>query len=157
MKTPPNRPTGNASSLSGRPQAFSHVKGLRPGFQQAATGEREKKQTRAKAPNVKKEFKKAHEGPREKLAEPKRRHVPTPGGGVVKEVHTQVEREKQARNREKDLQMKKWRERKVPQPSRPLPQHDLKKTTPEVRMSSSKTRSVKEAIQAKKARRRRGR
>lgn len=153
------QPNHSAASLSGRPKAFSHVKSVRPGFQQAASGARERKQVHAKAPQLKKQFSKAHEGPREKLAKPKRQHVPTPKGKLTQEVHTQVEREKRARNQQKDLQMKKWRERKVPQASRVAkPKPMLKKTQPDIQLNAEKKRTVQEIMQAKQAQRqRRGR
>ena len=165
MSKQPNQPIGNSSSLSGRPKAFSHVKSNRPEFMMAATGEREKAINRAKlkqqAPKLKKDFGKAHEGPREKLAKPKRQVVPTPNGNTTKAVNTQVEREKQDRNHQKDLQMKKWRERKVPQPNRTgRPKFDLRKSSPAEYLSKAEKKKQKfeQLLQQKQARKnRRGR
>ena len=152
MKKPTNQRPGNASSLSGRPKAFSHVKGIRPEFQMAATGQREKAKLRDKAPKLRKAFRKAHEGPREKMAKPQPRVVWTPRGNVVLAVHKRVEREKAARNRQKDQQMKKWRERKVPQPTRTdRPKFLHVKTSPDIYAKAAKQNSVKELLQQKQA------
>lgn len=158
---PNNRP-GNASSLGGRPKAFSHVKGIRSEFMMASTGAREKAiakaKLRANAPKLKKEFHKAHEGPREKLAKPKLHPVPRPKGPVVKEVHTQVEREKQARNRQWDEQMKAWRERKTPQQTpRQRPKIDLRKTAPTEYLAKAekKKQRFEQLLQQKQANKRR--
>ena len=153
MKKPTNQRPGKASSLSGRPKAFSHVKGIRPEFQMAATGLREKAKLKARAPELRKAFRKAHEGPREKLGKPRLHNIYTPNGKTVAAVHSKIDAAKAARNRQKDLQMKKWRERKVPQPTRTdRPKHSLKKTAPEVFAKAGKQRSVKELIQQKQAR-----
>lgn len=165
MAKQPHKPVGNASSLSGRPKAFSHVKSTRLEFMMAATGEREKAINRAKlrkqAPKLKKDFGNAHEGPREKLAKPKQQVVPTPNGNTTKAVNTQVEREKQARNHQKDLQMKKWRERKVPQPKRSgRPKFDLRKSSPAEYLAKAEKKKQKfeQLLQQKQARKnRRGR
>lgn len=158
MAKKPPRPTGSANSLSGKPKAFSHVKSTRPEFMMAATGEREKAKLRAKAPKVKQQFSKAHEGPREKLAKPQLQPAPRPKGSITQEVHTQVEREKQLRNRQRDEQMKRWRERKVPQPIRPRrPQIDLKKTSPTEYLdrAEKKKQAFEQLLQQKQARKRR--
>ncbi|MEM1186713.1 MAG: hypothetical protein AAGI53_17145 [Planctomycetota bacterium] len=150
-KKPTHR--GNASSLSGRPKAFAHVKSVRPEFGMAASGEREKASIRARAPNFGKAFDKAHEGPREELGEPRKHHIYTLHGKVAAAVYSKVDREKLARNRQKDLQMKKWRERKAPQPMRTnRPKHLLKKQSPEVFADATKKRSFEQILQAKKAR-----
>lgn len=160
-KQPSRQPNHSARSMSGRPAAFSHVKSIRPGFQQAASGAREKQQLRAKAPQLKKQFGKAHEGPREKLATPKKQVIPTPNGNVTKTVNTKVEREKEARNRQRDEQMKKWRERKVPQPTRTdRPKFDLRKTTPAeylAKAEKKKQRFEQQLLQKQARKRRRGR
>ncbi|QDS99326.1 hypothetical protein [Adhaeretor mobilis] len=148
------QPSNSAASLSGRPKAFSHVKSVRPGFQQAAAGKQQKAKLRTKVPQVKKQFSKAHEGPREKLAKPKKQLVPTPKGNEVKEVHTQVEREKQARNLRRDQKMKKWRERRVEPSHGARPKHELKKQTPDVQMKAEKKRQFHQMLQAKRAMRR---
>ncbi|TWT48927.1 hypothetical protein [Botrimarina hoheduenensis] len=148
------QPNHSAASLSGRPKAFSHVKSPRPRFQQAANVVQAKKPTQAMATGVKKQFGKAHEGPREKLAKPKKQLVPTPKGNEVEEVHTQVEREKQARNRRRDQQMKKWRERRIEPSHGARPKHELKKQTPDVHLKAEKKRQFQQMLQAKRAMRR---
>lgn len=52
----------------------------------------------------------AHEGPREKVAEPAKTLDLSPGGGVEQEVHTKLDNEAIARNKEKDEQMAAWRD-----------------------------------------------
>lgn len=161
MAKQPNQPVGKASSLSGRPKAFSHVKSARPEFMMAATGEREKAKLRARAPKLKKDFGKAHEGPREKLAKPKKQVVPTPNGNTTKAVNTRVEQEKQTRNIQRDAQMKQWRARKVPQTARNTrPKFDLKKNTPVeyLARAEKKKQKFEQMLQQKQARKnRRGR
>lgn len=160
-----NKRPSNATSLSGRPKAFSHVKGIRSEFMMASTGEREKAiakaKLRAQAPKLKNEFHKAHEGPREKQAKPNLHPVPRPKGAVVKEVHTQVEREKQARNRQWDEQMKAWREGRTLQPSpRQRPKIDLRKTAPTEYLAKAekKKQEFEQLLQQKQAKKqRRGR
>lgn len=158
MPKQPQRPSGAASSLSGRPRAFAHVKSQRPEFMMAATGEREKAirkhKLKQRAPKLQKSFGKAHEGPREKLAKPKKQRVPTPKGSVVTEVHTQVEREKRARNRRRDEQMKKWRERRIEPSHGVRGKHELKKQTPDVRLKAEKKRQFEQMLNAKRAMRR---
>ena len=153
MKNPTNHRPGTASSLSGRPKAFSHVKSVRPEFQMAATGLREKAKLKAKAPELRKAFRKAHEGPREKLGKPRLHKIYTPKGNVVAAVHSKIDQAKAARNRQRDLQMKQWRERKVPQPTRVgRPKHLLKKRAPEVFANAAKQHSVKAMLQQKQGR-----
>ena len=110
MKKHTNQRPGTASSLSGRPKAFSHVKNIRPEFMMAATGLREKAKLKGKAPELRKAFRKAHEGPREELGKPRLHKIYTPHGERVAAVHSKIDQAKAARNRQKDLQMKKWRE-----------------------------------------------
>lgn len=108
-------PTDSAAKLpeaylGSTPTDFREVEKVRPVFMMAATGEREKAQVRYRAPDVKAEFDKAHEGPREAIATPEKRLIYTIGGTVEYEVHTAEDRQKIARNQAKDQQMKEWRE-----------------------------------------------
>jgi hypothetical protein len=92
----------------------------------------------------------AHEGPREAPSVPRLQPVPAPHATIVAEVHAQVEREKQARNRERDLQMKKWRERKIVEPSpgrQPRPQH--RQQQPEVFGKLMRQRAVRRLLENK--------
>lgn len=159
MDRQPNRHASrSADSLTGRPKEFSHVKSTRPEFMMAATGERENAKLKAKlqkqSPKLKKDFKKAHEGPREELAKPKKELAPTPRGNDAQEVHTQVEREKQARNRRRDQQMKRWRERRVETSHGARPEHELKKQTPDIRQEAKNKRQIQQMLLAKQAMRR---
>jgi hypothetical protein len=152
MANQPDPARRSAASLSGRPHAFAHVKSLRPEFQQTASGAREQAQLKSKAPALQRAFRQAHEGPREALGKPQLRLHPTPHGAVVAAVHAKVDLEKRARNRQKDRQMKAWRERKVPQPSPAArPQRLLKKRSPDVLAGATKKRTVAEILQQKKS------
>jgi hypothetical protein len=66
-------------------------------------------QTTRLAGKAKEDFAIAHEGPREKVAEPTKVLTHSPGGQVEKEVHTKHDNEAIARNKEKDQQMADWR------------------------------------------------
>lgn len=134
-------PTDSAAKLpeayrGSTPTDFREVEKVRPVFMMAATGEREKAQVRYRAPDVKAEFDKAHEGPREAIATPEKRLIYTIGGTVEYEVHTAEDRQKIARNQAKDQQMKAWREAK-PADQRevdaraPVPSPTREETTPQ--------------------------
>lgn len=82
-------------------------------YNQAASGKREKEQLRGRAPRVKQAFQTAHEGPRERLAEPHLQADCQPSPAVVAAVHKQHDEMKRWRNREKDEQMQAWREAKI--------------------------------------------
>jgi hypothetical protein len=104
---------GYPMSYSGKPEAFSHVNQVGPEYNHASSGERERSVLRRMAPRVKQAFVAAHEGPREKIGEPKRHAIYTPSGKVVAEVHTKHDNEARLRNLEKDRQMKQLREVKL--------------------------------------------
>ena len=143
-------------SLSGKPKAFSHVKSNRAEFNKAATGNREKQAMRSKAPELKKSFRRAHEGPREKIAKPRTQLVPRPCGNVVQQVHTKHDNEARLRNRQKDQQMKKWRERTVSSArtnsKQRMPAVQHRKRAPDVRATEARKQAFKRRLQQKRGR-----
>lgn len=92
------------------PVELQHIKKMRPEYNMASTGEREKAPIRRRAPKAKKEFSTAHEGPREVVGKPETKFIYTPLGKVAYEVHAKHDREAVLRNRKRDRQMKQWRE-----------------------------------------------
>jgi hypothetical protein len=142
-------------SMSGKPTAFQHVEQIGPQFEDAASGKREKRTLRIKAPRVTKAFHKAHEGPREKIAEPKSQMAYRPSGKIVAEVHTKHDNEARRRNRDKDQQMKKWRERRITMSHRfntkaKAPMHLRAKKTPEVFPNAARKAALKDRLAKKK-------
>ncbi|TWT96929.1 hypothetical protein Pla108_27050 [Botrimarina colliarenosi] len=144
-------------SYSGPPQAFSHVQKIGPEFNDAASGSREKRATdalRPHAPDLKKDFSKAHEGPREEVGKPTLHHILIPSGEVVAAVHAQHDREKLQRNQEKDRQMKAWREAAITTSrtfnTRALaPMHLRETVTPEVFLKAARQAALKRRLQQK--------
>lgn len=150
-------PANHSASLSGKPKAFSHVKNVSKGYNYASSGKREKEPLRHHAPKMKKDFGKAHEGPREKTGKPEKHFIHTPSGKVVVEVHAKHDQEIVLRNRKKDLQMKKWREAKQTTTKRfnartMLPQHLRTKKTPQVFSAESRKAFLKKRLETKKER-----
>ncbi len=150
-----SRPPRQSVSLSGKPKAFSHVKGASPSFNDAASGKREKQAVRKQAPQLKKGFHRAHEGPREKIAKPKLHMAYRPSGKVVAEVHTKHDNEARLRNRQKDMQMKKWRDQPITMSRRfnaqaQRPMHLRQKKTPEVFSGAARKAAMKKLLQKKK-------
>ncbi|TWT41388.1 hypothetical protein [Botrimarina hoheduenensis] len=146
---------GNSVSLSGPPQAFSHIKKIGSEYNQVSSGEREKAPLRYHAPPLKQHFVAAHEGPRETTGKPDLHAIYTPSGKVIAEIHSKLDQEKLARNRQKDLQMKRWREAAVTTSRRfnavtIRPVHLRESNTPEV-FAKARQAALKKRLQQKHA------
>jgi len=156
-----SRPPRQSVSLSGKPKAFSHVKDASPSFNDAASGKREKRVIRKQAPQLKKGFQRVHEGPRETIAKPKLQMAYRPSGKVVAQVHTKHDNQARLRNRQKDAQMKKWRDRPITMSHRfnahaRQPMHLQKKSTPEVFTNAARKAAMKKLLQQKRGQSRGG-
>ncbi len=133
---------------------FSHVKKIGPEYNMAATSEREKAPIRRRAPELNNTFQKAHEGPREKLGKPELHAIYTPSGKVMAEIHTKEDEAKRLRNRQKDMQMKRWREVKITKTRQfntlaMLPMELRPHRTPEVFAKHSKKAALKKQLDQK--------
>lgn len=142
--------SGHPVSLSGTPKAFSHIKKIGPEYNNAASGEREKAPLRHYAPRMKEAFDKAHEGPREKIGEPKLHAIHTPSGKVVAEVHSKHDNDARLRNLKKDLQMKRWREAKRLNAKAIKPMHLRQAETPKVFSAEARKAALKKRLLQKK-------
>ena len=156
-----SRPPRKSVSLSGKPKAFSHVKAASPSFNDAASGKRAKQAVRKQAPQLKKGFQRAHEGPREKIGKPKHQMAYRPKSKVVAAVHTKHDNQARLRNRQKDAQMKKWRDRPITMSHRFNAQaqqsmHLRQKKTPEVFSGAARKAAMKKLLQKNKGQSRGG-
>lgn len=114
----PDQPSLQSSKLpdayfKSTPTPFLHMPKIHAQYNRAAEPAPPSQASEAQAAHLqgkaKGDFAAAHEGPREKIAEPKKDYVLTPHGGVEQLVHTELDKAAVSRNQAKDAQMQAWR------------------------------------------------